>query len=228
MNRYRETFRKQHTFLAVIHAETAEQVLRNADIAQNEGADGAFLINHSISVPRLIALHALVRARFPSLWLGLNMLGEAPLRALTMLPDSKTALWTDSAGVEEAAVSPDADEFLRRRAERQWNGILFGGVAFKYQQPVEHPDRVAKLAMPYVDVITTSGPGTGHSPDVRKIASMKAAIGDFPLAIASGMTPENVAPFVPHADCFLVATGVSSSFTELDPARVRVFGQAVR
>ena len=50
---------------------------------------------------------------------------------------------------------------------------------------------------------------------------MKHAIGDSPLAIASGITLENVSQYLPIADCFLVATGISESFFELDPVRTR-------
>jgi predicted TIM-barrel enzyme len=57
---------------------------------------------------------------------------------------------------------------------------------------------------------------------------MKRAIGDAPLAIASGVTPENVPDYLPWADCFLVATGISYTFDELDPDRVRDLVQVVR
>jgi predicted TIM-barrel enzyme len=40
------------------------------------------------------------------------------------------------------------------------------------------------------------------------------------LAIASGITPDNVEIFAPHADCFLVATGISLDSRMLDPAKV--------
>jgi hypothetical protein len=49
---------------------------------------------------------------------------------------------------------------------------------------------------------------------------MKAALGRSPLAVASGITPDNVCEYLPHADCFLVATGISQSFHDLDPRRV--------
>src|SRR5262245_19066696 len=80
----------------------------------------------------------------------------------------------------------------------------------------------------YMDVVTTSGPGTGHAADTNKIWRMKLALGDTPLAIASGITPENVGNYLPHADSFLVATGISHSFTELDPSRVRALIERVR
>jgi predicted TIM-barrel enzyme len=49
---------------------------------------------------------------------------------------------------------------------------------------------------------------------------MKLALGDLPLAIASGIAPENIRRYLPHADAFLVATGISRSFTELDPEKL--------
>jgi len=57
---------------------------------------------------------------------------------------------------------------------------------------------------------------------------MKAALGDAPLAVASGITPENVSRHLPFADCFLVATGISRSFIELDPSRARKLVERVR
>ena len=72
-----------------------------------------------------------------------------------------------------------------------------------------------------MDVITTSGVSTGNAPDHGKIQEMKGVIGHHPLAIASGITPENVLGYTLYTDCFLIATGVSDSFTELNPSKVR-------
>ena len=57
---------------------------------------------------------------------------------------------------------------------------------------------------------------------------MKAALGDLPLAIASGITPENVRDYLPISDCYLVATGIGDSFEELNPVRVGALVDAVR
>ena len=57
---------------------------------------------------------------------------------------------------------------------------------------------------------------------------MKAALGDFPLAIASGITPDNVADYLPFSDCYLVATGIGRSFEEFDPQLVKRLVQNVR
>jgi predicted TIM-barrel enzyme len=79
-----------------------------------------------------------------------------------------------------------------------------------------------------MDIVTTSGSGTGQSAHVDKIRSMKRAIDPFPLAVASGITPENVPQYLPISDCFLVATSISLSWSELDPERVATLVSRVR
>lgn len=110
-------------------------------------------------------------------------------------------------------------------------GRYFGGVAFKTQVEIQDPKElvaVVKAAMPFMDVVTTSGEGTGLAAEAVKTRLMKIAIGCKPLAIASGITPENVWDYLPFADAFLVATGVSKDFYTLDETRVRALVEACR
>jgi predicted TIM-barrel enzyme len=73
-----------------------------------------------------------------------------------------------------------------------------------------------------MDVVTTSGPATGMEADDRKIGTFRNATGDAPLALASGVTPENAGRYA-EADAFLVATGINhdGNFYDIDPARLR-------
>lgn len=229
MTPFRAVFSKKHTLLVVVHAENIEQSVRNARIAHDEGADGIFLINHRISASDLLRCYRVVREVCLEWWIGANFLDLDNESAIqTMAGSGISGLWLDDAGVREDEVDPCTEI----RTLRQWQklygvdlAMLFGGVAFKYQKPVKDPARVAQLAAPHIDVVTTSGDGTGIAADVEKIRLMKQAIGDRPLAVASGITPENVSQYLPYADCFLVATGVSKNLTELDQAKV---GKLVR
>lgn len=109
-----------------------------------------------------------------------------------------------------------------------WQGLYFGGVAFKYQRAVGDLATAARLATHYMDVVTTSGAGTGTAASAGKIQTLKSAIGSFPLAIASGVSPENVHHYLDTADCFLVASAISTTWTELDPERVESLVLRVR
>lgn len=221
----------ERNFFPVIHAESFEQTLRNARIAFENGADGIFLINHAIDARRLCAIYDMVSRTHPGKQIGLNFLDRPPEQAFCILPISAFALWVDDAGVHANAMRPTqfAEYRLneRRRIIPHWKGLYFGGVAFKYQEKSGDPSEEAQLAAPFVDVITTSGDATGSAPSVEKMRSMKEAVPSKPLAVASGMTPENVDLFLPYVDYFLVATGISFSHTELDPARVRMFADKV-
>lgn len=123
----------------------------------------------------------------------------------------------------------DAEEFNDARKILGWNGLWFAGTAFKYQKEVRDLAQVAKLAKKFSDVITTSGDRTGNPPSVEKLRIIREAIGNHPLANASGTTPENVHLMKPYIDCFLVASGIlkPGSFTEFDPPRVRDMALAI-
>lgn len=224
-----EIFANRHVILPVIHVTAQEQAERNMDIAFAAGADGVFLINHSLADQDLLNIHTAVTAAYPDYWVGVNCLGLSPEEAFQQISDRVSGLWVDNARIDERQPAQPAAERIRSLQQAHAPRCLyFGGVAFKYQREVNDLETACRLAAPYIDVVTTSGAGTGHAADIEKIQRMRSALGDKPLAIASGITPENVTEYLPYADCFLVATGISQSFTELDPTKVRELIDRVR
>lgn len=227
--KFREVFRNQRVLLPVIHVTSRAQVLENVVVARSAGADGVFLINHAMDHGELLDIYAEVRAEHPDWWIGINCLDLNPFEICEQAPDSVSGIWTDNALVDERrSEQPEASQVLAVRQKRNWTGLYFGGVAFKYQRLVKDLAAAAQKAMPYLDVVATSGVGTGHAADLDKIRTLKAALGDFPLAIASGITPDNITDYLELADCFLVATGVSKSFDQLDPVPLGALVRKIR
>lgn len=222
---YRVQFTRKHVFLAVVHAETPAQSLENARIAEGEGVDGIFIINHHISPLTLVRCYDHVRTTLPKFWIGLNFLNVSPIEALSCLPKDANGLWYDNGGIYEGGQRPAAcaENFAADRRARQVKALYFGGVAFKYQEKVVDLELVTRLAVPHMDVITTSGERTGVPPTVEKMMRMRKAAPDTPLAVASGMTAENVARYWEFVDCFLVASSISDSHTQLNRKLVREF-----
>lgn len=221
----------RRAFLPVIHVQDFKQAMRNAHIAFENGAHGIFLINHAITSVDLLKIYHDVRTHYPDAWIGLNLLDLDPEQALTVVPASVSGLWVDSVGIRSDWKDPvlQARRYheVQQSLVQDWKGLLFGGVAFKYQPSFGDPAEEARIAAPFVDVITTSGDGTGLPPEVEKIQRMKAAAPKIPLAIASGMTPENIQDFL-MANYFMAATGISDTFTELNPLKTRLFADIVR
>lgn len=234
MASFSEHFHRSPVLPAVIHVEAKAQALSNAIIAFGEGADGIFLINHSISSGDLRDIYFGVREAYPHEWIGINFLHSPRARLFRGLaPDDASGVWSDNAGYEESEdplFIPRSLHEIRQSTSHGMKSLYFGGVSFKHQHDTGNIQAACKAAvdcMPYVDVITTSGSETGTSPSLEKIVAMRTAIGKHPLAVASGMTPENIRPFLPHVDAFLVATGISKTFTELDPDRVRAMANII-
>ena len=225
----RGTFSSRHVVLSVIHVETELLALSNAELAFDTGADGVFLINHSIGVETLLEIHSAVSQHFPSAWIGVNCLGLPPAEVYKRISPHVSGVWADNAMIDEASdQQPRAQGVLDTRKNANSDALYFGGVAFKYQRHVDDLVSAALKASQYMDVVTTSGPGTGQSANIEKIKAMKQALGEFPLAIASGITPGNIHNYLPYADCFLVATGVSKSFTQLDESLLGQLIETVR
>ena len=231
MNHYRTRWPDENgrVVLPVIHVSTAEQTLRNVAIATEAGAEGVFLVNHTTTHRALMAVHQVVTHDHPTLWVGVNSLG-AYLPWVDEYPTVQ-GMWADNACIDERGWEQPIAEQAYKNMRRRWNGIYFGGVAFKGQRRVkpELYGNAATSALPFVDVVTTSGPATGVAADVDKIRVMKEAMGAFfPLAVASGITPDNVGDYLPYADCFLVVSGISDDFENLNLDITRKLIETVR
>ncbi|MCB1179616.1 MAG: hypothetical protein KDK36_18705 [Leptospiraceae bacterium] len=215
--------------LPVIHVETYEQCARNLKISYDSGADGVFLINHSIRYNELKEIYGKIRKEYPEFWIGINFLDLRPWQVIEVIDKDVSAIWVDNAYINERAdVQEKAEEIKTAREKSKCKGTYFGGVAFKYTREVKELEKAAKIAENYVDVITTSGIGTGQPAELVKIKRIKQGLTSKPLAIASGITPDNVMNYLDFTEYFLVATGISDSFTELNPGLLGRLLEVVR
>ncbi|MEM9155902.1 MAG: adenine phosphoribosyltransferase [Cyanobacteria bacterium P01_F01_bin.33] len=217
----------------VIHVVDQDQVARNIEIAIGEGAQGVFLINHDFGVEPFLPIIRTTREKFPYLWLGLNFLAVTGKDAFPVLGKLSQedcpidAYWADDARIDEREPFDDQEEaksITEAREQSGWSGLYFGGTAFKKQRDVAPEDygRSAEIAREHMDVVTTSGVATGHEAETSKISTFRTAMGDHPLALASGVTPDN-AKIYRDVDCFLVATGINieGDFYNIDQQRLR-------
>jgi predicted TIM-barrel enzyme len=223
MNRILEVFRRPRVLLPVVHPVTRDHALAAVDVAIAAGADGVFLIDQGLGEREVLALIGEVHRRHPTLWVGLNLLTRAPADALAVALAANgriDGIWSDNAGVDERAVAqPRADEFVEARRRLGWQGLYFGGVAFKYQREVAPTDlgTAAARAAAYLDVVCTSGPGTGHAADPAKPRAMREGAPDVAIALASGVTTANIDAYLPYVDAYLVGTGIERALGVLDP-----------
>ena len=233
MNRIADVFGTSPVLLPVVHPIGREEALASIRIAHDLGVRGVFLIDQGMVERDVLLLMHEVRERYPSLWIGLNLLSRTPERALAIAIATcgfVDGIWSDDAGIDvHVAKQSRAEAFLATRRAHAWTGLYFGGVAFKYQREVLFVDLgfAAAAADPYMDVLCTSGPGTGQVADVEKVRALRAGLGDHAMALASGVTPENVKNYLPYVQAFLVGTGIEERLGVLDPAKIKALLRAM-
>lgn len=205
----------------VIHLNSTQQGLTEATLAMELGADGVFLIDHLHGSPDpLLEAFETVVQHLPHAFVGVNLLcagtGLDAFRTLAQALRERTirrypdAVWADDARPERLELQRlrTADEALARIT-------YLGGTSFKYTSaysadPAVSAAQAAQMA-PFVDVVCTSGPGTGHPTTPRRVAAMKQAIGEQELAVASGVDAANLGALRPYVDQVLVATSIETS-----------------
>ena len=216
--------------LPVIHVLDDARTAANIDHIIDAGLKGCFLINHDFGIDAFLPVLEAIRGRYPDFWIGVNFLAVTGLKAFPILADLDArgvridAYWADDARIDESAVTQEeADNIAATRTACGWEGLYFGGTAFKKQRPVDPKDyaRAAGIAGGFMDVVTTSGIATGHSADLGKLAEFRGALPDRPIALASGITSDNATDY-DMVDCFMVATGINfkNDFYNIDPARL--------
>lgn len=237
MSKIEEVFGRPRVFLPVIHLPLGEVGgWRAIETALLAGADGVLLINQGMNIPEVLNFASAVRERYPTLWLGVNLLGMEPGRAAEAAvgtPGCPDGVWADDAGVDardEATYELAKASFARARAEGGFAGLYFGGVAFKTQEEIPFAElpAVAQRAATFVDVVTTSGRATGVAASVDRVKAIRDAIPGVPLGLASGVRPENIQKYLPYVQAYLVASGIEISFGVLDPIRTRAVADSIR
>lgn len=231
---FRKTFKTVGpAVLPVIHVQDAAQTLGNVEVALGEGVQGVFLINHDFPHSELLPVIQVVRRRFPALWLGVNFLGVTGDDAFPVLGRlaaedvAVDAYWADDACIDEhAGAQTRAQSIDRARTASGWEGLYFGGTAFKKQREVSPRDYAdaAAIATRHMDAVTTSGVATGQAAGLAKIDAFRRGCGEAALALASGVTPENVHLYAESVDAVLVATGINvdGDFYNIDARRLRM------
>lgn len=225
---------KNPIVLPVIHVLNYEQTHRNIVIAMEGGCPGVFLINHDFEKEKLLPIIKRIRATFSDYWLGINFLavtGEFAFPILGALQSEGICIdgyWADDACIDERRGENDqieANRITTARKESGWQGLYIGGTAFKKQRDVDPAGYAysAQLATRYMDVVVTSGIATGYAADVEKIKTFRTSCGDTALAIASGITLDNVKDYVEDADLLMVATGINfkDDFYNIDPKKLK-------
>lgn len=184
--------------IPVIHMVNDEQVFANIDTCMGCGVNKVFIINHNVSSDDLFRCLSKVRVSYPSLWLGVNVLGVNIFERVCYSFEGIDAAWFDE--------TLSRDDYFALNKKKL---LVFGGLAFKYQPQTLSLEEASIFTKKYTDVATTSGTGTGKPANINKIKDIRKYIDEHPMAIASGVSVDNVSEYKGLANYLLVATSIT-------------------
>jgi len=208
--------------IPVIHTINLEQVQYNVNLCQANGINDVFLISHKVrnwkkAVFDFQLYLDWIRTTYPTIKVGVNFL---QLDTLPAVAESSILgfdyLWADKSYLQNKSTLYIAEEIAENKITP-----YFGCVAFKYQKPEEDLEWSCLKAKELIDVVVTSGDGTSYAPDIEKIKTIKRFIGDKPLAIASGISPENKSMYKEWVDYFMVASSITDNYENIIESRLK-------
>lgn len=235
---------KKRQLWVVAYVDTsAESLIDGAradiDASFEGGADAVVLINEWCSYEQLDQTLAAVRRHYPRASLGVNYLGD-PSEPYGFLGSFKIAqiydlqiVWTDFSGVDRIEEREPIDLHTIEMARQAQNGERFfycSGVHMKYSKlrdPGKAIEQSALQAMGWVDGVILTGAKTGVPCDPENLKKARAVLGNYPLGVASGVSPENVHSIQEWADFYLVASSLQDAKKRIVRARVESLRSAL-
>lgn len=217
------TITTRRTLYAVIHAHDVAHGIEQARVALENGADGIALIDQ---------------------YCGADAVGRIAAKVCLMVKDTKDLLVNIlqgdgtlgpglgrmvGCGVWADSLTPALEVAMRHGHADQLT--LLCGFGFKYQAETDLEagyrlalaEGLSRRPDGWFDLVPmVSGRATGLAPGQVLIRRIRSLIGHrTPLAIASGITAENIGTYLQEATHFLVGTAVEDGQHCIVPAKVQ-------
>ncbi|MDR2901933.1 MAG: membrane biogenesis protein [Lactobacillales bacterium] len=210
-----------------------DRALRETDIYMENGVD-AVLVENYFGAPENVA-HVLshFQKHRPEITYGVNLLGSPEDAFEVALKYGAKFIQIDSV-IGHWLPQADAIKGMVLSCLRQKYQIpLMGGVRFKYKEVLSGRALAEDLrvGMERCDAVVVTGAKTKEETPLEKIRSFKKTLGDFPLIVGAGVTPQNLVDSFPYAGGFIVGSYFKEEHTdtgEVDRGYVREFMQTLR
>jgi membrane complex biogenesis BtpA family protein len=212
------------------------RVMEDAAALVEGGAQGAILENFgdapfypgrvpAITAAHVTALAAEVRRKF-DLPLGINVLRNDGVTALAIAHAVRAQfirvnVLCGARVTDQGVIQGIAHDLLRERAALGSEIAIFADVNVKHSAPLAArplADEIADLIhRGGADAVIVSGAATGSPTDLEELRAAKAAAGDTPVLVGSGITSETISHYALHTDGFIVGTSLKGDGVVANP-----------
>lgn len=237
--RFEELFGGRKPVMAMLHLK-ADEKMGMLERAQAEarcylenGVEALLVENYYGSADDCGQVLSWLQAEMPDVVYGVNILDSCETAFALAQRYGARFIQIDSVC---GHLKPKADEAYAEKLgalRSRSSAVLLGGVRFKYQPVLSGRTLQEDLAlgMQRCDAIVVTGAGTGMVTPMEKVRQFRDAVGDFPLIMGAGVTPDTMEETFRCCDGAIVGSYFKEEhrdFGDVNPAYVRQFMEKKR
>jgi len=223
--------------ITVIHIinKDIEFILQQCNIAFDNGSFGIFLIPHYYGINPIDVnnIYYYVRNKYPTQFIGINYLADID-EYINIIPPTVSAIWTD-----EGLGNKDNIYLIDKinKVKKELGFLYFGGFYHKGNNYNFDPSSVnikKNFALQNIDVLTTTGLGTGIEIDDRHFSIISYNIPKNRLAMASGLDSTNVHKYKNSVEYAIVGSSLEKTHSNgkikrgfLDAKKIKQFSMSL-
>lgn len=184
---------------------------------QDRRINGIWLLTTNSDIETITKVLIWTKDKYPDFWVGVNLIGHIPKVLNFLSVVSPDGLWVDNSHLTDKTNQNIPEIVIDQFKRLNWKGLYFGGVLFKYNHYMGDPLKILDKANEYMDVLITSGEGTGIEIELDKIKFIKDNTKtNILVANASGITPENVYKIKKFCNIFVVRSSIVDKRNNID------------
>ena len=202
-----------------LNGDTEIEVIRRANeearIMTENGVDAVIVENYFGTPEYVRAVLRDFQSNKVQFVYGVNLLDDDEANFKAAIQYGAAFLQLDSVAGHLAPEDDPAFGRFMKTWRDAYEGCVIGGVRFKYQPYLSGRSLEEDLiiGMGRCDAIAVTGLGTGMPTEISKIKEFRDIVGDFPLLVTAGVTPESCPAQFALADGAIVGSYFKDSHT---------------
>lgn len=233
-----EIFKNKKPVFAMLHlkGETAEEKYERAikeihDYIEG-GVDAVIVENYFGRYEDMIPVLEYLQKEKLDIIYGVNCLNVDPMGFYLAQTYGASFVQLDSVAGHLKVRDDSAFAAFMEKARAYYDGYVLGGVRFKYQPYLSGRslEEDLTIGMTRCDAIVVTQNATGQETSMDKINEFRKIMGDFPLVVGAGMTPDNCEKQFAVADAAIVGSFFKDTYKDtgdVDVNHVKEMMQAV-
>lgn len=208
--------------IGVIHCkgETEEEVLalakKEIEIYESCGLDGVLVETYFGTYTQVEKVLSYLQNKESKVPYGVNCLNVDAMGFYLAEKYGCDFLQIDSVGGHLKSRDDESLDAFFDFFREKCSAYLMGGIRFKYQ-PINSgrsTEEDLKIGMERCDAICVTEDATGQKTSMKKIQQFRDAIGEFPLFVCAGVTPDNVKEQLRVADGVVVGSYFKDTYQD--------------